>query len=992
VWTRYLGLYVGHTAYAQLLVLTVYLGGMSVGALLVADRAKRVRDPLAWYVGTEVALGALGVLFPAVFALVTSISYDVLFPALGSGPLVGAARWGIATALILPQAILLGATFPFMATALARATPTRSGHAVAVAYLCNTLGGAVGVLLAGFLLVGWLGLGGTVIVAAFLNIAAAALAHRASSGSAPGLRPKNPDQAPVAPSPTTGPTEPAAVIFVVAFGTAAASFVYEIGWIRMLSLVLGSATHSFELMLSAFILGLAIGAWWVRGRVDEASDPLALVGVVQIIMGIGAALSLPLYLATYRMMPVLVTELPYWPAGYELFNLSRYALCLLVMLPATVAAGMTLPLLTAALIRSGWGERSIGGVYGINTVGSIAGAALAAMILLPIVGLKWLLLSGAALDVALGGWLLHRANARGRGSPVRDIGLGVVAASVLALVGLGVTLDRHLLTSAVFRYGDIPSADSREILYYEDGRTATVSAHVITDGGLVVLSTNGKPDASLGVRWFSEHRDSIPPTPLSSEGDYTTQLLAPLVGAAFAPEAKAVAIIGHGSGMSGQAFLTRPDLDRLVTIEIEPAMVEGSMLFLPVNEAVFTDPRSRFVFDDAKSYLAYSQDQFDILFAEPSNPWVSGVAGLFSMEFYARMRNVVADDGVLVQWVHLYELDDNLFLSVLAALDRSFPYYRAYLVGPADVVIVASSEAPLRSADWSVLGERGVLEMTHGIPRFEGVHLEAAFLFDEMTFRPLLDGVRPNSDFRPTLDSGAERARFLGSRAEGVLSFTDDRIDLVSTWTEALRSPLEYALVPTRDLQPMMDFGHGAWMRSAVEDGGAIAPLQYPEWTSNLVQLANFYSTLSNPKNRTTREWITWTRTFQSVEGYLHWGTSGWTHQAFYDAIFAMLAERNVPAEARAAVSLMFAVNTFDWPSAAAAADELVAPVAAGEEWLSPSLLLDAAVLAYSKTGRLADGHDALKLLSPGAGQVEKNARLRLLETLLRPAPHAWGH
>ncbi len=138
-------------------------------------------------------------------------------------------------------------------------------------------------------------------------------------------------------------------------------------------------------------------------------------------MGIGAALSLPLYLATYRMMPVLVTELPYWPAGYELFNLSRYALCLLVMLPATVAAGMTLPLLTAALIRSGWGERSIGGVYGINTVGSIAGAALAAMILLPMVGLKWLLLSGAALDVALGGLLLPRATARGCGSPARAV-------------------------------------------------------------------------------------------------------------------------------------------------------------------------------------------------------------------------------------------------------------------------------------------------------------------------------------------------------------------------------------------------------------------------------------------------------------------------------------------------------------------------------------------------------------------------------------------
>lgn len=79
-----MGLYVGHSAYAQVLVLAVYLGGMAIGALIVADLSKRVARPLAWYVGAEVALAALGLLFHPAFVLTTGLSYDVVFPALGS--------------------------------------------------------------------------------------------------------------------------------------------------------------------------------------------------------------------------------------------------------------------------------------------------------------------------------------------------------------------------------------------------------------------------------------------------------------------------------------------------------------------------------------------------------------------------------------------------------------------------------------------------------------------------------------------------------------------------------------------------------------------------------------------------------------------------------------------------------------------------------------------------------------------------------------------
>ncbi|MDX1493585.1 MAG: hypothetical protein R3253_05985 [Longimicrobiales bacterium] len=708
LWSRYLGLFVGHTAYAQVLVLGVYLGGMAVGSLAVADLSKRLRSPLRWYAGAEALLAVFGLAFHFLFVLATDLSYDVVFPAVGSAALVGAVRWAVAGLLILPQAIVLGATFPLMAAGLVRLHEGRPGGSVATAYLLNTLGGAMGVLLAGFAFISWFGLPGTSVAAAGLNLVAAGIVLRWARSSGDGARrPAGgtatvPAGAALTPAPlpdvnATSPDDPSApgtgstgspsvpptpapelaaagstlvpILLTVAFGTALASFAYEIGWIRMLSLVMGSATHAFEIMLSAFILGIALGAWVARRPSDASDRPVRLLGRVQVAMGLAALASLPLYLSTFGLMSEMVRSLSGQPGGYELFNLGRYGLALLVMLPSTVLAGMTLPLITAALLRSGRGEEAIGRVYGFNTVGSVAGAGIAGLIALPYLGLEGLITAGAALDVALGLALLalsDRWSGKGMGAA-----LGAAAVSVVCFVAVGrsVELTPEVITSGVYRAGDVAGDRSWRSLFYADGRTATVSAHVGTGDGVIVLATNGKPDASLGPRWILDRRDTLPERPIPQGRDFTTQVLAPAAMLAHAPDARTAANIGHGSGMSAAALLTSSRLERLVTIEIEPLMVEGSFVFLPANGPAFGDPRVTYVFDDAKSYFSYQRERFDLIFAEPSNPWVSGTASLFTVEFYRRITDFMAEGGVLGQWMQIYELNDDLFLSVVAALD-----------------------------------------------------------------------------------------------------------------------------------------------------------------------------------------------------------------------------------------------------------------------------------------------------------------------------------
>src|SRR5690348_13228786 len=294
-----------------------------------------------------------------------------------------------------------------MSAGAIRLLRARTGRVLGLLYFANSFGAAAGVLVAGFVLLDRVGLPGTLITAAMLNFIAAgatALGARFARSPASAAETVAFEPLPNEFRATAGPT-PVRLLLAVSFGTAVASFIYEIAWIRMLSLVLGSATHSFELMLSAFILGLALGAFWIRGRADRARNPVGLLGAVQCIMGILAVATLPHCIASFSWVGTLLETFRQSNAGYRGFLVARYAICLLVMLPATFCAGITLPLITKLLMDGDGrvrGERAIGAVYGLNTLGSIAGVLIAGLVLMPVLGLKLLLIGGALVDIALG--------------------------------------------------------------------------------------------------------------------------------------------------------------------------------------------------------------------------------------------------------------------------------------------------------------------------------------------------------------------------------------------------------------------------------------------------------------------------------------------------------------------------------------------------------------------------------------------------------------
>ncbi|MEI6414405.1 MAG: hypothetical protein WCP34_09115, partial [Pseudomonadota bacterium] len=342
--------------------------------------------------GTDIGVCAL--VFHSLFVAATDAAFDTVLPALGSELAATWFKWSLGTALILPQSILLGMTFPLMSGGLIRRHPGTPGASLAMLYFTNSLGAAVGVLASGFFMIEKLGLPGTIQAAGAINLTLALAVWLIARGA----------EAPAAAAlDTREAADPGyfRMLLATALLTGTASFIYEIGWIRMLSLVLGASTHSFELMLSAFIFGLACGGYWVKRRIDATSDPTRLLGIVQVVMGLLAIATLPLYGVMFDVMTWIMRGVARTETGYVLYHLSSHAIALAIMFPATFCAGMTLPLITYALLRRGYGEKSIGAVYAANTLGAIIGVFAAAHLGMPLLGLKNLVAAGAAIDTLL---------------------------------------------------------------------------------------------------------------------------------------------------------------------------------------------------------------------------------------------------------------------------------------------------------------------------------------------------------------------------------------------------------------------------------------------------------------------------------------------------------------------------------------------------------------------------------------------------------------
>ncbi|MDX6769379.1 MAG: hypothetical protein SF051_07590 [Elusimicrobiota bacterium] len=728
LWARALAVSLGSTALAQAAVLASFLGGLALGNARLGAVAQRSRDPLGLFARLELSVAACATL--SVFAL----------PLLAGVP-SGAPRLALAALAVGGPAFLMGGTLPALVSWRARGE--RWEKDLSWLYFVNSAGAATGALAATMVLLPAVGADLAVLSGACLSAAAGLLAPR--------LAARAPAQdAPAAPA--AGVSVPRAALYAAVFSSGFAALAYEAAWTRLLGLTLGGSTHAFALMLAAFIAGVAAGGFALARGLLPALGPRRLFGALQLGATLAVLAGLPLWgLLPYAFMR-FGALVPREPAYLPAYQAGQFAFCLAVMAAPAFCLGAALPL-AARLLPGAGRAAATGRVFAANTLGTVT-AALAPLWLLPLLGLRGLLLLGAAANAAAAVAVLPGPDRRRAGA---------LAALALAASASLSPWDPRLLSLGGYRrqpgpapaWAQVRAALAEKSLpFYRDDRDASVAV-VREPSGRLFLKVNGKTDASDGP-------------------DMATQRLLAHLPLVLRPDARTALVIGLGSGVTTGAALRHP-LERVDTVEIVPAVVEASRFFDHASGAPLDDPRSALVVGDARATLAGAGRRWDAIISQPSNPWVAGEAGLFTLEFYRAARGRLAPGGLMTQWFHLYEMDDESVRMALRTFAAAFPHVTVWHAAPGDVLFIGAEQplAPDLAASAAALARPGVREQLAELGVDALPTLLALQSQSDGLARVLAGEGRLHEDRFPWLEFLAPRAFFL-DRSSGLLRWFDE--------------------------------------------------------------------------------------------------------------------------------------------------------------------------------------------------------------------------
>lgn len=676
VWTRMLTQIFGNTTYAIATVLSAFMAGLAAGSYVFGRIADRRKNDFLLYGILEAGVGLYGFLVPWLFELGAKI-YIPLFQLSSSHPfLFNLLLFILSFFLLVLPTVLMGATLPVLSRFFIRSF-SQLARRVGDLYATNTLGAVLGCGFAGYYLIPALGMRKTVYLAAALNLGIALLIFWVDW-----LREKEPDES--RPEPAVESVESAGRgsvswlggVLLVSFGFSGfAALVYENAWTRALTMVLGSSTYSFTTMLVTFLVGLALGGFLYARLLGGREVRVSTFGFLELGVGIAALATIPLF----EKLPFIFLRLLQSLGGsFSLFLSVQLLLSALVMFLPTLLLGMTFPLVarlfTQSLYQVGSG---VGSSYAANTVGAVLGAFAGGFVFIPWLGVQNSIVVAVVINLIVG-WLLLVADPRWSARWRAVTGVALLGGVVLIPLKMP-RWDRHVLISGVTiyndRYEDLPLDSLRleemkrdDILYYREGLTATVSVQRIGKNYLY-FRTNGKIDGSYG--------------------DALSQLMSGYIPLLLHPGGERAAVIGLGTGMTARAVAAFP-LQEVEVLEIEPAIAQAQAYFNDKNGKVLEDRRVRLIPTDGRNYILGTPKRYDVIAAEPSNPWIAGIANLYTREFYEIVKSKLKEEGVFAQWFHNYSMSPDDFRMVFRTFGEAFPHVSVWVMKESDYLLVGS--------------------------------------------------------------------------------------------------------------------------------------------------------------------------------------------------------------------------------------------------------------------------------------------------------------
>jgi spermidine synthase len=452
-------------------------------------------------------------------------------------------------------------------------------------------------------------------------------------------------------------------------------------------------------MLTTFLIGLAAGATIASRFVDRIRAPIRIFALIEV--GVGVTSLAGAYV--FNDLPYVFVQLYRFvdsnAFGFLLF--ARFLIASFVMIMPTLLLGALFPLVVKIISSRTLGRttgRTVGDAYAANTLGAIAGSFASGFIMVPWLGLLGSLRLCVALNFLVAGTAFivsaQRFTKRNRPRRFNSSAIIGMAASVLLIIVVLLgepPWDPEVMSSAVYRYAPSLADKSRQELFdflkrgqgdtifYKEGVTATVA--VQRQAGGRVLKVNGKPEASTA-------------------GDMPTQILIGALPLLVREHTDDVLLIGLGSGVTLGSVEQFP-VKRVTCVELEPAVIEASRHFQDVNNTPLNDPRLRLISNDGRNYIYTTDEKFDVIVSEPSNPWVTGVANLFTLEYFKKGAERLKDDGLFSQWLQIYEMSPEDVRTLIATFRAAFPQVYLFRGAEGDLMLLGSKNE--RRLDLSIL-------------------------------------------------------------------------------------------------------------------------------------------------------------------------------------------------------------------------------------------------------------------------------------------------
>ena len=633
IWARQLTLFFGSPVFAASAILSALAGGLGLGSFCFRGLAEGKKRPLRVYALLGVGLGIFALIFPTLLDILNAICI-LIYRGLDVGfYFLSWIRFILSFIVLLIPSILMGG----MLLLLGRSAKERcAGFTVDRLFTIGTFAAGVGCIATGFFLIQLLGLQTSVYLGVAINLVLAGVAFGADrSWSETSVdQPQDVDDGSGV-SPTGEMERPQLWTFVVSGFCAMA---YAVLWTRILISFLGSSADAFLIMLTALLLGIAVGSFLFAAIARRITWYVNLFGLVQIGLGLSVVALISAFGNLYGISRGL-------QAAFGIERFWEFVAGFILMIVPTILIGASFPLGRRICVDA----KSQSAVSLFTTIGALLGSLCIGFILIPLVGIRPSLLLTAGLNAVVGCVLILRNAEKSQIISGSAIGGTILTGGV----GLMVLLWGN---SALFL---------KNSTFWTQRINDTLVEHTETIDANVGTFMDGQ-----GIHRIYVDNDEI--VEGSRRGSASHRIIAhlPLL---LHPNPERGLVLGFGMGITSHA-MTQHDV-RVEAVENPNGLIKAARKhFIDLNRNVFDSSLFNYTVNDERNYVLMSPKRYDVISIGSFHPLVSSRgSSLYTTDFYRRCKRILTEDGIICQRIPLKRLSETHLKMIVRTFIEVFP-------------------------------------------------------------------------------------------------------------------------------------------------------------------------------------------------------------------------------------------------------------------------------------------------------------------------------